>query len=99
MYIMHRFQIVHSDITNFNFMFSRSQGKVVFIDFGLSKIIREEIGFKTYTSFRGTPTFVSEAMLNLLGVKNRWDFVDLYFNDLVCLQKVYSLQKQKMRFS
>jgi serine/threonine protein kinase len=99
MWVMHRFKIIHGDITDTNFMFSPVHGKVVFIDFGLSKLIAEECGFKTYTSFRGTPNFVSEAMLNLLGPGNNWDFIDLYYNDLVCLQKMYSYQKVKLKFS
>lgn len=85
LWVLHQFKIIHYDITSDNFMFSRTHQKIVFIDFGLSKIISEDCGFKTYTSFRGTPTFVSEPMLDLLGPSNKSNFVDLYYNDLVCL--------------
>jgi serine/threonine protein kinase len=99
LWAMHRFKIIHGDITDTNFMFSPVHGKVVFIDFGLSKIIADDCGFKTYTSFRGTPNFVSESMLNLLGVSQKWDFIDLYYNDLVCLQNIISYKNQKVRVS
>jgi hypothetical protein len=45
---------------------------VVLIDFELSQIIADDCGFKTYTSFRGPPNFVSEARLNLLGFSQKW---------------------------
>ena len=43
------------DIKPENIMFSPSQEKLVFIDFGFSELIEEEAGFKTLTSFQGTP--------------------------------------------
>jgi hypothetical protein len=56
------------------------QEGVVLIDFELSQIIADDCGFKTtYTSYRGPPNFVSEAMLNLLGVSQKWDFIDPQF--------------------
>lgn len=80
-------------------MFSRVHGKVVFIDFGLSKVILQNWGFKTYTGFRGTPNFVSNAMLELLGPGAKKAHVDLYYNDLICLQNVYNYRNVKKRFS
>jgi serine/threonine protein kinase len=52
------------DINPSNAMFSKSQNKIVFIDFGLSTVIEEDCGFKTFTTFRGTPQYVSKEMLS-----------------------------------
>ena len=40
-------------------MFSPKFQKTVFIDFGFSELLNEEIGFKTLTAFKGTAEFVS----------------------------------------
>ena len=74
------------DINPNNLMFSPKSNKIVFIDFGLSKIIREDCSFKTFTNFNGTPQYVSKEMLKLLSVDSTGDFIDLYYNDLVCLK-------------
>lgn len=61
---------------------------MVFIDYGLSKIIKEEIGHKTFSSFSGSLEFVSTEMLGLFAVTStKKDYVDLYYNDLIGLQK------------
>lgn len=83
--IMHRFKVVHIDINSNNIMFSPGHGKNVFIDFGYSRILREECGLKSLTSYRGTFQFVSEEMARLFSLESSVDFVDLYYNDLVCL--------------
>ena len=44
---MHKLHIVHQDIKPENIMYSLSYNRPVFIDFGLSRIIDEEIGLKT----------------------------------------------------
>jgi serine/threonine protein kinase len=75
------------DITPENIMFSRRLNKPVFIDYGFSAVIAEERGFKTYTEFKGTPQYSSKEMLKLFSVESKWDYVDLYYNDLHCLQK------------
>jgi serine/threonine protein kinase len=49
---------MHMDINPNNVMFSRSMQKIVFIDFGLSEIIKEDCGFETLTFYRGTPNYV-----------------------------------------
>ena len=46
---MHSLQIVHCDIKPANVMFSPSLKKFVFIDFGVSRILREKKGEKTRT--------------------------------------------------
>jgi serine/threonine protein kinase len=58
--ILHTLNIVHNDIKTENIMLSKYYRKVVFIDFGLANFIKEEIGFKTYTSFKGSINFCSD---------------------------------------
>lgn len=69
-------------------MYSPSYHKYVFIDFGLSRIITQTIGYKTLTAFCGSLKYCSEEMktLYLIGEKS---YVDLYHNDAVCLQKTF----------
>ena len=57
---MHSFHIVHQDIKPPNIMFSRRYNKTVFIDFGLSAIIEEPLGYKTLTNFVGSWNFCSQ---------------------------------------
>lgn len=56
------------------------------IDFGLSKIIAEEIGKPSVSSFVGSMNFCSEEMLELF-LKDRPGIVDLYLNDAICFDK------------
>ena len=58
--IMHKLKIAHRDIKPENLMLSPSFKKPVFIDFGLSTFIREEIGTKTFTNFIGSLNFASD---------------------------------------
>ena len=84
---MHRFGVIHLDINTSNIMWSNRKQKPVFIDFGFSRVVREECGFKSLTSFKGTPTFMSGEMLQLFSSKeNKEGFVDLFYNDLFCFQ-------------
>ena len=46
-------------------MYSPSLKKFVFVDFGVSRIIREDRGEKTMTEYFGTPDYSSEEMRNL----------------------------------
>ena len=61
--IMHKLKIVHMDIKPDNMMLSPSFRKPVFIDFGLSTIIKEELGTKTFTDFVGSMNFASDEMV------------------------------------
>jgi serine/threonine protein kinase len=56
---LHAFNIIHNDIKVDNIAFSPFFNRFIFIDFNLSRVIDEKIGMKTFTSFRGTPTFCS----------------------------------------
>lgn len=85
--IMHFLKIIHGDIKPSNIMWSPIYNKNIFIDFGLSKIIQENVGEMTLTNFFGTFAFCSSEMKNLMGM-NKVGFIDLYFNDYYCLRKV-----------
>ena len=74
---MHSLHIIHGDIKPDNVMFSPSLKKFVFVDFGVSRIIEEEKGEKTFTDYFGTPKYSSEEML-LLSIMKKEGKVDLY---------------------
>jgi serine/threonine protein kinase len=67
---LHRFKIIHRDINPSNIMFSPKRNSLVFIDFGFSLIVPEDQGFKSSTTFHGTPAFVSREMFQLFNVKS-----------------------------
>jgi serine/threonine protein kinase len=48
---MHSIHFIHMDIKKDNVAFSNSFNKYVFIDFGLSKLIRQNHNEKTLTKF------------------------------------------------
>ena len=60
---MHLFKIIHADIKPSNIAYSQKRQKYVFIDFGLSKIINEDYGYKSLTYFKGSPEFCSPEMI------------------------------------
>jgi len=82
--MMHHFHLVHMDIKPDNIMFSPYYKRVVFIDFGLSRIISEPIGVKTLSNYIGTPHYWSPEM-NKCFLSKKPKFIDLYYNDLYCL--------------
>lgn len=52
-------------------MLSPSYGKEVFIDFGLSRLIEENAGLKSLTTFSGSAHFCSPEMAkSLFQIKN-----------------------------
>ena len=53
-HLMHKLNIVHFDIKPDNIMYSPAQGKVVFIDFGLSELVEIGVGQRMKINFRGT---------------------------------------------
>lgn len=57
---MHSAKFVHVDIKPSNIAFSNFFNKHIFIDFGLSDIIKETYGKRTITKFRGTVFYCSE---------------------------------------
>ena len=84
--LLHAFNIVHLDIKPENIAYSPAYNEYVFIDFGLSRIIKETRGQKTISSFSGSFNYCSSEMLDLY-VKDSLGLVDLYFNDMHCLKK------------
>lgn len=60
LYFMHSFKIVHGDIKPQNIMWSPQFNKLVFIDFGLTKTLRENVGELSETKFFGTYHYASE---------------------------------------
>lgn len=90
--IFHHFNIVHMDIKPKNIAFSQSYNEYVFIDFGLSRAIKEGIEEKSYTRFVDSFIYCSNEMLDLYTNETTW-LVDLYYNDVFCLYK--SLKRQQ----
>jgi len=62
---MHQYKIIHFDIKQGNIMFSQYFNKYIYLDFGLSEIIKESPGNKSLFNFRGTIDYCSSEMLNL----------------------------------
>lgn len=81
---LHQRRLIHFDIKPDNICFSPAFNRAVFIDFGLSEIVREAKGEKTETRFKGSMAYCSEAMKKCLTVGRAE--VDLYENDEVCLE-------------
>jgi serine/threonine protein kinase len=57
---MHFLKIIHFDIKPDNICYSPTQNRHIFIDLGLQKIVKEDLGKKTYTNFRGSLFFCSQ---------------------------------------
>lgn len=81
---LHAFKIIHVDIKPDNIMYCPIRKKLVLIDFGFSRVIEEEVGFKTMTTFAGTMSYCSPEMTAISGQEP--SFIDLYYNDLYGLQ-------------
>ena len=84
--MMRMLHLIHGDIKPDNILFSPGWKKIVLIDFGLAKFIRESVKEETETYFFGTPKFAGEEMNELLQY-NAKGFVNLYKNDYQMLNK------------
>ncbi len=62
---LHSLGIIHFDIKPRNLMYSKEYKKYVFIDFGLSMIIEEKLGYKSMTFFRGNLLYASAEMFQV----------------------------------
>jgi serine/threonine protein kinase len=92
---MHQLKIVHSDIKPTNVMYSTSYRKNLFLDFGISEVIDEEIWECTLAKFKGTYEFCGEEMKKLF--KNRRsELVNLYINDLQMLLQTLRIFKKDL---
>ena len=87
---MHSLKFYHGDIKFDNIGWSSVYNKFVFLDFGFSKFIYEPLGLKTLARFQGTYNYCSEEMKKLYMLK-RCAYVDLYYNDLHCLQRTNAM--------
>lgn len=67
-------------------MYSPSYDRPVFIDFGLSRIISENIGETTLTNYVGTVDYWSPEMGKCY-LEKKALHIDLYYNDLYGLEK------------
>lgn len=82
---LHSIKIAHHDIKIENICYSNEFKKFVFIDFGISRIIEEDIGEKSFTFFRGSLNYCSLEMAGIYG-KSNGNFIDLYYNDVIGLK-------------
>lgn len=82
---MHQYGIVHQDIKPENIMFSRELNKAVFIDFGLSAIVAEQVGHLYLTEFVGNVNYCSRQMMKCFLEDKKME-VDLFYNDLHALE-------------
>ena len=83
---MHQLNVIHSDIKPANVMFSVSYGKNVFLDFGVSEVVKEEVWEPTLTKFKGTYEYCGEEMKKLF-IKKKQGLVNLYMNDVQMLER------------
>lgn len=58
--ILHSLNFVHNDIKPDNMGWSIKKQKIVFLDFGISELIKESIGSKTFTGFKGSFFYCSQ---------------------------------------
>ena len=87
---MHQLKIVHRDIKEGNIGWSPSLKRWVFLDFGFSKNIQEDIGEKSETKFIGTLGYTIDELKSLFYLNSK-GFIDFYFNDLVGLETTLSI--------
>ena len=85
LFILHHFRIIHFDIKIDNIMYSKLQDKYIFIDFGLSDLLKESMGYKYLLGFKGTPNFCSPEMSLAFGSEFKFS-IDPYYNDIHCLR-------------
>lgn len=90
LYMLHQLQIVHLDIKPANICWSPSLNEPVFIDFGCSEILSEEIGENTSTMYVGSFRYCSPELLKCYNNPKIMFMVDLYYNDVHSLSKTFA---------
>ena len=55
------------------------------------RMIKEKVGYLTATKYIGTFNYVSDEMKKLYSEKNNYGIIDLYLNDLHCLEKTQEI--------
>ena len=78
--------MTHNDIKPDNIAWSYKNEKLVLLDFGMATFTKEEVGYKSFVSFKGTLKYTGEEMKKVYMLKNQ-GFVDLYYNDLYCTKQ------------
>jgi hypothetical protein len=76
-------------------MFSKNNKKYVFIDFGQSNFVKEDIGFKTWTNFVGNYKSSSAEMKKLYFLRTP-HYIDLYYNDLFAMVSSLNIIKTRL---
>lgn len=79
--LLHSLHIAHRDLKPSNLLFSKSLGKFVLCDFGISAFVKENVGELSMTECVGTPLYMGPEMLVLLRTSSWKMQVDLYYND------------------
>ena len=69
---------------------SNEKEKMIFLDFGLSRFVKEDIGEKTLSRFVGTVNIASPEMKKTYFLRKAM-WVDLYYNDQWGLEHLYEL--------
>lgn len=81
-------------------MWSPKFQKNIFIDFGLTMLINEKVGQKTFTHYFGTYGYSSPEMKAIFNEASI-NYIDLYYNDLhglkMSLQKIAKVGELKMK--
>ena len=95
MQILHNFHIAHVDIKPGNIMFSQITQQLVLIDFDFSKLVAEEVGFKSLSSFAGSVRYCSPQMIRVYSSKVKC-YIDLYYNDMHAIEISASQIKEEL---
>lgn len=90
--VLHSLKFIHLDIKPANLAYSNTFNKYVFIDFGLSILIEEDIGYKSFSNFIGTLAYCSEEMKKTFFL-HKPKLLDLYYNDAISLKNTLEVVK------
>ena len=60
--VLHHLKLIHMDIKMENIMLSPAYKRPVFIDFGLSELIEEDVGDQSEIYYRGSLYYCSDEM-------------------------------------
>ena len=77
-------------------MLSPERRELVFIDFNCSIMVKQKIGERTLTKFKGTVVNCSPEMFEIFTTKE-YGFVDLYYNDAYGLEMLMKSQEAKLK--
>ena len=69
-----------------NIMFRTKTKQLIFIDYDYSKVVQEDVGFKSRSNFSGSAIYCSKEMGRAINYKEIVKYIDLYYNDVHCLE-------------